>query len=232
VSREALLAALLSRLEPMLAQLASQGFQPFEEEYCRHWLHSDQQVRAEAVWVGPWDRAHSGDATERFAAGTHCCTTPLLLLRLGTLLGWRPALLAALPQVELEEGEQRIPVTIRGLSPSGYLLVRAAAAQGAARCGDPAPAWNKGSAAWEACAGSTALAAAPVWLLPPRFAAHVGHGHPYCRPRMRRVSGTSCTPTATASTSFVAWSAASCRSEEGSLVVHVQAFVMQALAML
>ncbi|EFN52509.1 hypothetical protein CHLNCDRAFT_26827 [Chlorella variabilis] len=67
VSREVLLAGILSRLEPMLAQLAAEGFAPFEAEYCRHWLHSGQRV-------------------------------------------------------QLEEGGQLTPVTIRGLSPSGYLL--------------------------------------------------------------------------------------------------------------
>lgn len=45
VGRERLLAGILSRLEPMLEQLAADGFGPFEAEYCRHWLHSDQQVR-------------------------------------------------------------------------------------------------------------------------------------------------------------------------------------------
>lgn len=35
-----------------------------------------------------------------------------------------PSECAGLPQVVLEEGERRIPVTIRGLSPNGYLLVR------------------------------------------------------------------------------------------------------------
>ena len=52
VSREALLAGILSRLEPMLEQLAAEGFEPFEAEYCRHWLHSDQQVRCAAAPVG------------------------------------------------------------------------------------------------------------------------------------------------------------------------------------
>lgn len=46
VSREALLAGILSRLEPMLEQLVTEGFGPFEAQYRRHWLHSDQQVRA------------------------------------------------------------------------------------------------------------------------------------------------------------------------------------------
>ncbi len=46
VRREQLLAGILSRLEPMLERLATEGFGPFEAEYCRHWLHSDQQVRA------------------------------------------------------------------------------------------------------------------------------------------------------------------------------------------
>ncbi|PRW20579.1 biotin-- ligase 2-like [Chlorella sorokiniana] len=67
VGRERLLAGILSRLEPMLEQLAAEGFGPFEADYCRHWLHSDQQVL-------------------------------------------------------LEEGGRHIPVTIRGLSPNGYLL--------------------------------------------------------------------------------------------------------------
>jgi biotin--protein ligase len=44
VSRESLLAGILNRLEPMLARLASEGFEPFEADYCRHWLHTDQQV--------------------------------------------------------------------------------------------------------------------------------------------------------------------------------------------
>lgn len=46
VSRERLLASILTRLEPMLERLAAEGFGPFEADYCRHWLHSDQQVCA------------------------------------------------------------------------------------------------------------------------------------------------------------------------------------------
>ncbi|KAL4424720.1 hypothetical protein ABPG77_000063 [Micractinium sp. CCAP 211/92] len=74
VRREDLLAGIVNRLEPMLAQLAAEGFAPFEEEYCRHWLHSGQQV-------------------------------------------------------QLEEGGQRVPVTIRGLSSNGYLLATDAAGE-------------------------------------------------------------------------------------------------------
>lgn len=44
VRREDLLAGIVNRLEPMLERLAAEGFAPFEEEYCRHWLHSGQQV--------------------------------------------------------------------------------------------------------------------------------------------------------------------------------------------
>lgn len=47
VRREDLLAGIVNRLEPMLARLAAEGFAPFEEEYCRHWLHSNQQVQLE-----------------------------------------------------------------------------------------------------------------------------------------------------------------------------------------
>lgn len=50
VRREDLLAGIVNRLEPMLARLAAEGFAPFEEEYCRHWLHSNQQV---GQGVGP-----------------------------------------------------------------------------------------------------------------------------------------------------------------------------------
>lgn len=76
-----------------------------------------------------------------------CRSEQALLLRLSvsepvlacTALLWKPPLrlqlcslaarcticLAALPmQVLLEEGGRQIPVTIRGLSPNGYLLVR------------------------------------------------------------------------------------------------------------
>lgn len=58
VSREALLAGVLSRLEPMLERLAADGFEPFEAEYCANWLHSDQQVLVPAgrepmmAWFG------------------------------------------------------------------------------------------------------------------------------------------------------------------------------------
>ncbi|KAL4422552.1 hypothetical protein ABPG75_008749 [Micractinium tetrahymenae] len=74
VSREDLLAEIMKRLEPMLERLAAEGFAPFEEDYCRHWLHSGQQV-------------------------------------------------------QLEEGGQRVPVTIRGLSSNGYLLATDAAGE-------------------------------------------------------------------------------------------------------
>ena len=47
VGREALLAGILNRLEPMLERLAVEGFAPFEAEYCRHWLHSGQPVHLE-----------------------------------------------------------------------------------------------------------------------------------------------------------------------------------------
>lgn len=50
---------------------------------------------------------------------------PPLLLQLCSLAALCAICLAALPmQVLLEEGGRQIPVTIRGLSPNGYLLVR------------------------------------------------------------------------------------------------------------
>jgi biotin--protein ligase len=52
VSRESLLAGILSRLEPMLRQLADDGFEPFQEEYCCRWLHSGQQVTRAAGVLG------------------------------------------------------------------------------------------------------------------------------------------------------------------------------------
>lgn len=52
VGREELLAGIVNRLEPMLDRLATEGFAPFEEEYCRHWLHSGQQVGQGSGWGG------------------------------------------------------------------------------------------------------------------------------------------------------------------------------------
>ena len=68
VMRESLLAGILSRLEPMLELLAAEGFEPFEADYCRHWLHSDQQVGG---WLGLPGRGRvcvSGGAWQLWAA--------------------------------------------------------------------------------------------------------------------------------------------------------------------
>lgn len=44
ISREALLAGVMTRLEPMLHSLAEHGFAPFERDYYSAWLHSGQHV--------------------------------------------------------------------------------------------------------------------------------------------------------------------------------------------
>ena len=70
VSREALLAGVLSRLEPMLERLAADGFSPFEADYCANWLHSEQQARCAGCWPGrggrgrarPWPRCRRAGA--------------------------------------------------------------------------------------------------------------------------------------------------------------------------
>ena len=132
VSREALLAGVLSRLEPMLAQLAAEGFGPFEAEYCRHWLHSGQQVRG---------RAMCGAVQLAGAPGAACHPPPLrppaccAVLRCGRPADRASAAQRAPPaQVQLEEGGGLVPVTIRGLSPNGYLLVSVPAAHPGACC--------------------------------------------------------------------------------------------------
>ena len=48
---QALLAGLLSRLEPMLHTLCSEGFAPLEQEYYSAWLHSGQEVGAAPCWA-------------------------------------------------------------------------------------------------------------------------------------------------------------------------------------
>lgn len=107
------------------------------------------------------------------------------------------ALCAGKLQVVLEEGDQQIPVTIHGLSPSGYLLVRAGHHLGSLRCqsaGTTAPSQT-------ACCHAMSLSLNQQWSS-------------RRRPPMGRASVMSCTPTGTASTSFAGWSAASCRSEQ------------------
>ena len=47
VAVQALLADILSRLEPMLSLLSQQGFAPFEADYYAAWLHSGQAVELE-----------------------------------------------------------------------------------------------------------------------------------------------------------------------------------------
>jgi len=78
ISREALLAEVMTRLEPMLHQLAVDGFKPFESDYYEAWLHSGQRVHLEESVEG----GLGGDGNQ------------------GKLVG----------------------VTVRGLSPHGYLL--------------------------------------------------------------------------------------------------------------
>ena len=45
IPREALLARILSQLEPMLDRLCREGFAPFEADYYSTWLHSGQRVQ-------------------------------------------------------------------------------------------------------------------------------------------------------------------------------------------
>lgn len=78
IPKEALLAEVMTRLEPMLHQLAVDGFKPFEREYYQSWLHSGQQVLLEE----PLEGGLRNDGT----------------------------------QVKL------VGVTVRGLSPHGYLM--------------------------------------------------------------------------------------------------------------
>ncbi|GAB4815272.1 hypothetical protein N2152v2_002318 [Parachlorella kessleri] len=47
VTREVLLAGMMTRLEAMLDVLCQQGFQPLEQDYYQAWLHSGQEVRLE-----------------------------------------------------------------------------------------------------------------------------------------------------------------------------------------
>ncbi|KAK2077035.1 hypothetical protein QBZ16_005263 [Prototheca wickerhamii] len=67
--RETLLAQLLNWLEPAVARLAVDGFDPFRPAYLGAWLHTDQRV-------------------------------------------------------ELEEGGEKVPVIVRGLTDDGYLLAQ------------------------------------------------------------------------------------------------------------
>ncbi|KAG7671606.1 putative Biotin--protein ligase 1, chloroplastic [Nannochloris sp. 'desiccata'] len=78
ISMEALLAEVMTRLEPMLHQLAVDGFKPFESDYYEAWLHSGQRVSLEE----PVEGGIGGDGKQVKTVG----------------------------------------VTVRGLSPHGYLM--------------------------------------------------------------------------------------------------------------
>jgi biotin--protein ligase len=82
ISREALLADVMTRLEPMLVQLAENGFRPFESDYYEAWLHSGQRVQLEEQVSGGSGGGGDGDGNEVRLVG----------------------------------------VTVRGLSPHGYLM--------------------------------------------------------------------------------------------------------------
>lgn len=49
ISREALLAGVLSRLEALLGVLLAEGFEPMQASYLRYWLHTAQRVVLEEV---------------------------------------------------------------------------------------------------------------------------------------------------------------------------------------
>jgi biotin--protein ligase len=82
ISRQALLADVMTRLEPMLIQLAESGFKPFEADYYDAWLHSGQRVTLE-------EESSSGGGDG--GGGS-------------------------------DSGVKLVGVTVRGLSPHGYLM--------------------------------------------------------------------------------------------------------------
>ena len=83
VSRESLLADVMTRLEPMLLQLAEHGFKPFESEYYAAWLHSGQHVQLEEPSSSGGGGGPCGDGQNQM---------------------------------------RTVGVTVRGLSPHGYLM--------------------------------------------------------------------------------------------------------------
>ena len=56
ISRATVLASFLNTVEPMIELFNSDGFQPFQEEYLEHWLHSRQTVTAVDLARGSQDQ--------------------------------------------------------------------------------------------------------------------------------------------------------------------------------
>lgn len=163
-----------------------------------------------------------------------CCGTRPSATPNGALAPPHPPLLPpSLPplQVQLEEGGLRVPVTIRGLSSNGYLLVGVCACRtvssGRQSCGCVGGwvlvgGWFGGGGGGGGCQTWAASGCAS------RACTQRGrpHAHDFfvliqlktaaallCRPLMRRGSGTSCTQTATLSTSSTGSCAKSCPLE-------------------
>jgi biotin---protein ligase len=93
ISREVLLAEVMTRLEPMLLQLAEDGFKPFENDYYDAWLHSGQRVHLEE----PIAEGGVGVAPAR--GGSHSNDKNFI-----------------------NQQMKMVGVTVRGLSPHGYLM--------------------------------------------------------------------------------------------------------------
>lgn len=98
---QALLASVLNRLEGLLDTLLREGFAPLQAAYLDAWLHTGQQVYCNTV-------------SSSTSPGCQWCSQVI-----------RSANQRVTLQVVLEEGEgpskQQVPLTIRGLTGSGYL---------------------------------------------------------------------------------------------------------------